>query len=79
MTEQSRDLTRVLDEDGQLRLCVSRLGQALAGLLGREPGPELASDLRELAELTDDIGKLCRRRAQQVGHIEGAIGPAPCR
>jgi hypothetical protein len=79
MTEQRRDLTRVLDEAGQLRLCVGRLGQALADLLGREPSPELAADLQALAELTDDIGKLCRRRAQQVGHIEGAIGPAPCR
>jgi hypothetical protein len=70
MTEQRRDLTRVLDEDGQLRLCVGRLGQALVGLLGRESGPELAADLRALAELVDDVGELCRRRAQQVDHIE---------
>jgi hypothetical protein len=79
MTEQRRDLTRVLDEDGQLRLCVGRLGQALVGLLGREPSPELAADLLELADLAGDVSKLCRRRAQQVDHIEGAVGPASCR
>jgi hypothetical protein len=79
MTEQRRDLTGVLDEDGQLRLCVGRLGQALTGLLGREPSPELAADLQALAELAADIGKLCRRRAQQVDHIEGAIGEPSCR
>jgi hypothetical protein len=78
MTEQRRDLTRVLDEDGQLRLCVGRLGQALAGLLGREPGPELAANLRALADLADGVGELCRWRAQQVDHVDRAVGEAPC-
>lgn len=71
---ERKDLTGALDDDGQLRLCVARLGQALAGLLGTAPGPALAVKLRELADLARGVGDLCESRAALVDYIEGGAG-----
>lgn len=65
-----RDLTGYLDEDGQLRLCVARLGQALADMLGAAPGPATAAKFRELSGLAQEVSDLCAERARQVDHID---------